>query len=66
MPTNLAIDDHLLAEAQKMGGHRTKKDTVNEALREYIQRRRQTKLVELFGTIDFDPGHDYKKQRRRT
>ena len=66
MPTNLAIDDDLLGEAQKVGGHRTKKDTVNEALREYIQRRRQAKVVELFGKIDFDSLYDYKKQRQRT
>lgn len=66
MPTNLAIDDNLLAEAQKVGGHRTKKDTVNEALREYIQRRRQAKVVELFGKMDYDATFDYKKQRRRT
>jgi hypothetical protein len=39
--------------------------TVNEALHEYIQRRRQTKLVELFGTIEWEPDFDYKKQRRR-
>lgn len=65
MATNLAIDDDLLTEALKAGGHRTKKDTVNEALREYIQRRKQAKVVNLFGTIDFDPGYDYKKQRRR-
>jgi hypothetical protein len=38
---------------------------VNEALREYIQRRRQAKVVELFGTIDFEASYDYKKQRRR-
>jgi Bacterial antitoxin of type II TA system, VapB len=66
MPTNLAIDDDLLTEAQQVGGHRTKKDTVNEALREYILRRKQAKVVELFGTIDFDPGYDHKKQRRRS
>jgi hypothetical protein len=66
MPTNLAIDDELLSEAQQVGGHRTKKDTVNEALREYIQRRRQVKVVELFGKIDFDGAYNYKKQRRRT
>jgi Arc/MetJ family transcription regulator len=66
MPTNLAIDDQLLAEAQQAGGHRTKKDTVNEALREYILRRRQAKLVKLFGKIDFDSSYDHKKQRRRT
>jgi hypothetical protein len=66
MATNLAIDDDLLREAQKIGGHRTKKDTVNSALREYIQSRRQAKVVELFGTIDFDPAYDHKKQRRRS
>lgn len=66
MATNLAIDDQLLQEAQRVGGHRTKKDTVNEALREYIQRRQQVKVVELFGQIEFDKAYDYKKQRRRT
>ena len=66
MPTNLAIDDQLLKEAQRVGGHRTKKDTVNEALREYVQRRQQAKMVELFGKIEFDKSYDYKKQRRRT
>ena len=65
MATNLAIDDQLLREAQRVGGHRTKKDTVNEALREYIQRRQQAKVVDLFGQIEFDKEYDYKKQRRR-
>jgi Arc/MetJ family transcription regulator len=65
MPTNLAIDDALLEEAQKIGGHRTKKATVTEALEEYIQRRRQSRIVGLFGTVEFDPKYDYKKQRRK-
>jgi hypothetical protein len=65
MATNLAIDDALLTEAQEIGGHRTKKATVTEALQEYIQRRKQAKIVELFGTIEFDPGYDYKRQRRK-
>jgi hypothetical protein len=65
MPTNLAIDDQLLEEAQKIGGHRTKKATVTEALEEYIQRRKQSGIVSLFGTVDFDSGYDYKKQRRK-
>ena len=63
--TNLAIDDRLLDEAMKVGGHRTKKATVTEALEEYIRRRRQARIVELFGTIDFAEGFDSKKQRRR-
>ncbi|MCL2723673.1 MAG: type II toxin-antitoxin system VapB family antitoxin [Polyangiaceae bacterium] len=65
MSTNLAIDDALLEEATRIGGHRTKKATVTEALQEYIQRRKQTKIIELFGTIDIDPAYDYKKQRHR-
>jgi hypothetical protein len=65
MPTNLAIDEDLLAEAQEIGGQATKKATVNEALREYIQRRKQLEIVSLFGSVVFDPKYDYKKQRRR-
>ena len=65
MPKNLAIDDELLEEAFRLGGHRTKKATVNEALKEYIQRRKQLKILDLFGQIDYDPSYDYKEQRRR-
>ncbi|MBK8252502.1 MAG: type II toxin-antitoxin system VapB family antitoxin [Polyangiaceae bacterium] len=65
MPTNLAIDDRLLEEALRIGGEKTKKATVTRALREYIARREQAKIVELFGTIEMDPAFDYKKQRRR-
>lgn len=66
MATNLAIDDRLLDEALQVGGHRTKKDTVTEALTEYIQHRKQAKVIDLFGRVEFDPAYDYKKQRRRT
>jgi len=65
MATNLDIDDELLEEALKVGGRPTKKATVTEALREYIQRRKQADILELFGRIEYTPGHDYKKQRRR-
>ena len=65
MATNLAIDDQLIEQALKVGGHRTKKATVTEALLEYIQRRKQAKMLSLFGKIDFDPEYDYKEQRRR-
>ena len=65
MPTNLALDDKLIRDAQAIGGHKTKKAAVTEALQEYVQRRRQLEILELFGTVDYDPGYDYKKQRRR-
>lgn len=65
MPTNLALDDKLLSEALRIGGRRTKRDTVNEALQEYIQRRKRRDFVKLFGTIDFDPTWDHKKARQK-
>lgn len=65
MATNLAIDDALVEEALRIGGHRTKKAAVTEALEEYIQRRRQLKVLELFGRLDVDPSFDFKAARRK-
>jgi len=65
MATNLGIEEDLLAEALKAGGLKTKKATVNEALREFIKRRKQLEVLKIFGTIDFDPGYDHKKGRQR-
>jgi Arc/MetJ family transcription regulator len=65
MATNLGIDEKLLEEAVHVGKQRTKKATVNEALREYIDRRKRLKVVELFGKVDFDPQYDYKAERRK-
>ncbi len=65
MATNLAIDEKLLVDALKAGGLKTKKATVNEALREFIQRRRQKKILKLFGSVEFDPKYDHKKGRTR-
>ena len=64
MATNLAIDDQLIQEAQKLGRHRTKKEAVNAALDEYVRRRRQQDVLALFGTIDYDKSYDYRKERR--
>ena len=66
MATNLAIDDRLIDEARRIGKKATKKAVVTEALQEYIQRRRQLQVLELFGTIDIDPAYDYKEQRKRS
>ena len=65
MATNLALDDRLLEEALKIGGKATKKETVTEALKEYISRRKQVGVLELFNSVDYDRKYDYKKQRRR-
>ena len=64
MPTNLAIDDKLIEEARLVSLHRTKKAVVTEALIEYIQRRKQAKIINLFGTIEYESDYDYKEQRK--
>jgi Arc/MetJ family transcription regulator len=65
MPTNLALDDRLIEEARKSGGHRTKKEAVTKALQEYVRRQKQQRVLSSFGTVDFDPGYDYKAERKR-
>jgi hypothetical protein len=65
MPTNLAIDDRLIAEAQKVGRHRTKKEAVTAALDEYIRKRKKLDVLEMFGKIDYDENYDYKRERER-
>jgi Arc/MetJ family transcription regulator len=64
MATNLALDDNLIEEARKLGGHKSKKAAVTAALDEYIRRHKQTEVIRLFGTIDYDPKYDYKVERR--
>jgi Arc/MetJ family transcription regulator len=66
MATNLAIDDKLIEEARLIGKHATKKAVVTEALHEYIQRRKQIEILDLFHSIDYDPEYDYKEQRKRS
>ncbi len=65
MDTNLEIDPVLLNKALELGGEKTKQATVNQALREFIARREQARIVELFGTLDWDGQFDYKRERSR-
>ncbi len=65
MATNLAIDDKLIIKAQKIGHHKTKKEAVSTALKEYIAHKKQLEVLDLFGSIEFDKNFDYKKARKR-
>ncbi len=65
MATNLDIDKDLIKEALFLGGHRTKRAVVEEALKEYVERRKQMKIIDLFGEIEYDKTYDYKDQRRK-
>ena len=65
MATNLALDDKLIRAAQKLGNHKTKKDAVTAALTEYVRRRRQQRIFDLVGQVEYDEDYDYKKLRQR-
>ena len=65
MATNLAINQELLSKALELSGLKTKKDTVNLALKEFVNRHKQLELINIFGKMDPDPGYDYKKGRTR-
>ena len=65
MATNLAIDDKLLEEARIVGKHATKRAVVNEALAEYVQRRKQAEIINLLHKIEYDSDYDYKVQRKK-
>jgi hypothetical protein len=65
MATNLAIDPELLERALEVSGERTKKAAVTRALQEFIARREQARILDLFGTVEIDQAYDYKAERSR-
>jgi hypothetical protein len=65
MTTNLAIDPRLLERALEVSGERTKTAAVTRALREFVARHEQRRIVELFAALDWDPQYDYKAERSR-
>ena len=65
MATNLALDPKLLYQVLELSGEQTKKAAVTLALKEFIARREQRKLAELFGKLEWDQSYDYKAERSR-
>lgn len=65
MATNLALDPKLIDRALKVSGEKTKKAAVTRALREFIARRSQKRLIELMGKLQWDDSYDYKAERSR-
>ena len=65
MATNLSIDPQLIDMAQKVSGERTKKAAVTKALQEFIARRRQKRLLDLFGKLEWEKNYNYKSERSR-
>ena len=66
MATNLQLEDKLIEEAVRLGEHRTKKDAVTKALESYVGHLKRLQILDLFGTIEYGPDHDYKEQRKRS
>ncbi len=65
MATNLSIDPKLIERARQLSGERTKKAAVTKALQEFIARRRQKRLLDLMGKLEWDSAYDYKSERKR-
>jgi Arc/MetJ family transcription regulator len=65
MATNLAIDADLLQRALEVSGEKTKTAAVTRALEEFVARREQARIVELFGALEWDAEYDYKRERSR-
>lgn len=63
--TNLEIDKKLIDEALKLGNQKTKRAVVEEALKEYVERRKQREIIKLFGSIEYENDYDYKEQRKK-
>lgn len=65
MATNLSLDPELLEKALEVSGEKTKKAAVTKALKEFISRREQRRILELFGTLEWDEEYNYKEERSR-
>lgn len=65
MATPLNIDEGLLQEALALEENVTVDSLIETALREYIQRRKRLKILDLFGTVDYDNSYNYKQQRQQ-
>ena len=65
MATNLQLDDELIKKAVTLGAHKTKRDAVTKALEDYVGRLERLEIINHFGTFDFDPTYDYKKERSK-
>ncbi len=65
MATNLNIDPELLDKALRVSGEKTKKAAVTRALKEFIARREQRRIIDLFSTLEWNPAYDYKRERSR-
>jgi hypothetical protein len=65
MATNVELDPKLMREALRVGKHKTKREAIEAALREYVNKNKQPSIIEMFGKVDYWPDYDYKANRRK-
>jgi Arc/MetJ family transcription regulator len=63
MRTNIVLDESLVKKAMKLGRTKTKKELVNQALREFVENRERLNLLDLAGKIEFAKDYNYKALR---
>jgi len=64
MRTNIVIDDRLMQDALRLGGFKTKKETVEEALRLLIRLKQQEQIRKYRGKLYWEG--DLEKMRTDT
>jgi Arc/MetJ family transcription regulator len=65
MKITLNLDDEALAGAMKVAPGKTRKEVINEALREYARRRRLQEILEFEGKMSWEGDLDELRGRRR-
>ncbi|MGA1384956.1 MAG: type II toxin-antitoxin system VapB family antitoxin [Steroidobacteraceae bacterium] len=65
MAENLRIDPRLIEDALEVSDHLSASEVVTQALEEFIARRKQSTLLGLLGSLDWDPSYHYRLERSR-
>lgn len=63
MRTNIVLDERLVKKAMKLSRTKTKKELVNQALKEFVENRKRLNLMDLAGKIEFAKDYNYKALR---
>jgi Arc/MetJ family transcription regulator len=66
MTTKVALDPELVDRAFALSGESTKRAAVTLAVQEFIARREQLGLLDLFGTLEWDEVFDSGADRTRS
>jgi len=63
MRTNIVLNEELMTKAMEISKLKTKREVVDIALQEYVEKNNRPNLMDLCGKIKFADGYDYKSAR---